>query len=291
MIRFSKSKLNTFISCPEKYRLGYELGIRSGKASKTLVEGSCIHHLVESGLVFSQDIEDVLDHASRSFWAEHPFDRCAYQDETEYMAAQAVCLLQSQDFIEQLGPLQVRNIELKVESPLIDPITLEEDPSVSLIGYIDLVLNDSDGNPYLIDLKTVARSPREGMARIALELSMYAYLHTAPFDEPRFTTIPVGLIYLIRTKQPKVHWDESRRSLQHFVELHSICKKIAEYIEHQHFWRNPGMHCSYCDYSSLCYGENAIAVELFGEEGLERYHADQANRIETLFTDVMAVNF
>jgi len=291
MIRFSKSKLNTFIACPEKYRIGYELGIRSSKTSKTLVEGSCIHHLVESGLLHRQNIEDVLDHSSRSFWAEHPFERCAYQDETEYMAAQALCLLQSQDFLEQLGPLQVRNIELQVESQLINPITIEVDHSISLIGYIDLVLNDSDGAPYLIDLKTVARSPREGMAKIALELSMYSYLYSAPFDEPRFPNIPVGLVYLIRTKQPKVHWDESSRSLHHFVELHRICKKIAEYIEQQHFWRNPGMHCSYCDYGSLCYGEHAIAIELFDEESLERYRVDQANSVESLSTDTMAVNF
>ena len=32
MIRFSKSKLNTFLTCPEKYRLYYELGIRATKA-------------------------------------------------------------------------------------------------------------------------------------------------------------------------------------------------------------------------------------------------------------------
>ena len=47
MIRFSKSKLNTFWSCPEKYYLFNELGLRSPKSSPTLVEGSCIHHLVE----------------------------------------------------------------------------------------------------------------------------------------------------------------------------------------------------------------------------------------------------
>jgi len=70
MIKFSKSKLNTFLACSEKYRLHYELGIRSPKTSNSLVEGSCIHHLIETGIVYRDHIEDVLDIVRGEFWTK-----------------------------------------------------------------------------------------------------------------------------------------------------------------------------------------------------------------------------
>ncbi len=51
--------------------------------------------------------------------------------------------------------------------------------------------------------------PPERMSRVALEMSLYAYLYTQPFDSMEFSHYPVALVYLIRTKEPKVHWDES----------------------------------------------------------------------------------
>lgn len=291
MLRFSKSKLNTFLACSEKYRLHYELGIRSPKTSKTLVEGSCIHHLVESGLMYGQYLDDILEQASHSFWGETPFDRCDYETEEEYLSAQQTCLVQSRSFLEQLGPLQARDIELHLESRLIHPITGESDQDIGLIGYIDLVINDQQGNPWLIDLKTVGRKPREGMSRIALELSMYAYLYSLPFEGISFPQVPVALVYLVRTKEPYVIWDESRRSLPDFMELHRICRKVAEDIRREHFFKNPGMHCSWCDFSSLCYAEPEKAVEVFGEDMWTLYLLDQENREENVLTAASAVNF
>ena len=291
MIRFSKSKLNTFIACPEKYYLHYELGVRATKTSRTLVEGSCIHHLVESGLMFRNNMSDVLQQASRNFWNDHPRERCDYEDDVDYLAAQDLCLRQSIAFLEQLGPLQTISVELHLESNLINPITLEEDFSISLIGYIDLVIRDLDGNPWLIDLKTVKKSPREGMSKVALELSMYSYLYSVPFNDINIPAIPVALIYLIRTKTPQVKWDESRRSLGHYVDLHATCKSVADLIQQGHFWRNPGLHCSYCDMSSLCYGEDAVAIEVFGEEGLESYRANQSRRDTINLEDLEEVAF
>lgn len=291
MIRFSKSKLNTFLSCPEKYRLGYEMGLRPLKTSKTLVEGSCIHHLVESGLLYGQQIEDMLEQASRSFWSEHPLERCDYESETQYRAAQALCLDQARTFLEELGPLPVSRVELQLEAPLVHPISFEEDPEISLIGYIDLVLRDSEGQAFLIDLKTVGRTPREGMARVALELTMYAYLHGFPEEQYVFPSVPVALVYLIRTKMPKVVWDESRRSLPHFMDLYRICKKVAADIQNQEFFRNPGMHCGYCDYRTLCFEEAEGAIATFGEERWELYRIEQDSRQEQVFIEAAASNF
>ena len=289
MIRFSKSKLNTFLSCSEKYRLGYELGLKPLKASRSLVEGSCIHHLVESGLLYRHSIEDILEHASQAFWQEHPLDRCDYENETQYRAAQALCLDQSRSFLAELGPLPVTHVEQQLEAPLVHPLTLdaphelEHAGEITLIGYLDLVLRSADGTPMLVDLKTVARTPQEGMSRVALELTMYAYLYGFPDSgELSFPSLDVALIYLIRTKMPKVHWDESRRSLPQYLDLYRICVKVAEDIKNRQFFRNPGMQCGYCDYRSLCFEEAEAAVGIFGEERWQDYQHDLAIRQELL---------
>ena len=290
MIRFSKSKLNTYLACPMKYYLHYELGMRALKTSTTLVEGSAIHHLVESGLVYGRYITDALEEASRSFWQERPFERCAYETEEEYLAAQELCLRQSRIFLDELGPLPARSMELELESCLIHPLTRQINEEISLIGYLDLLLVAQDGTPYLVDLKTVSRSPRDRMAHVALELSMYGYLYAQPFVEMDFTRISVALIYLIRTKQPKVHWDESTRSLPHFVEIFDICEKVADLIDQRCFWKNPGMHCSWCDQQSLCYADETSAIATFGEDKWQLFLLDQANREENLLMG-QVVNF
>lgn len=281
MIRFSKSKLNTYLVCPRKYYLHYELGMRSLKTSKTLVEGSAIHHMVESGLVYRQ-ITDVVEEASRNFWEEHPFERCCYESEEEYQAAQELCLAQSKTFLEELGPLPARSMELEFRCQLMHPITGEIRDDISLIGYMDLLLLGEDGSPCLVDLKTVGRSPREGMSRVALEMSLYAYLYAEPFEVMEFSRYSVALVYLIRTKQPKVHWDESTRSLPHFVEIFNICEQVASSIERGCFWQNPGMHCSWCDQQSLCYLDESAAIDTFGEEAWNLYLLDHSSREESL---------
>ena len=291
MITFSKSKLNTYITCPEKYFLHYELRLRSQKTSKTLVEGSAIHRLVEEGLLYGDTLPGHLEEISRLFWENHPFERCAYNTEDEYRAAQELCLWQSRQFLELLGAIPTSRTELEMRSELIHPITGEIREDIRLLGYLDLVLQREDGTPVLADLKTVGRAPREGMSRVALEMTFYAYLYAQPMEEVMFEQYPVVLIYLIRTKQPKIHWDESVRSLPNFVELCEICMKVAENIEHGCFWKNPGMHCSWCDMACLCYADEAEALSTFGLDQWQRYRLDLERREQDLTSLSRVVNF
>ena len=291
MIKFSKSKLNTYISCGEKYRIHYELGIRARKTSNTLVEGSCIHHLVETGIAYGDQISDVLEHASIHFWEGHPFDRCAYDTEESYVLAQALCLGQSREFLDLLGPQQSQGIELHIERPLVHPLTGEDHSEIVLNGFIDLVLVGEDGRPIIVDLKTVARRPQEGMSRLALELSMYAYLMEENLPVQEITRTNVALVYLIRTKLPQLHWDSSFRTLHHLLDLYATCRKVADDINQAIYYRNPGMHCGYCDSKSLCYHLPEQAVLIFGEENWQRYIDDMLTREQGLPNVALAANF
>ncbi|WP_243357976.1 PD-(D/E)XK nuclease family protein [Fundidesulfovibrio terrae] len=281
MLTLSKTRINTYLGCSEKYRLHYELGLRPLKRAKSLVEGSAIHHQVQCGLLYRDSPPvDVLEHASRSFWEENTIELCDYTDEGEYLKAQARCLAESKAFLEQLGPLPVSQVELKLSSPLIHPITLVEHPEINQLGYIDLLIHtDTKGSFCIADLKTAAKTPHEGLGRLAMELTFYAYLYSQPFTpETSQTNSPVALIHLVRTKEPKVIWDEGRRSLPDFLELYRLCRKVAADIKAGHFWPCPGVHCGWCEYESLCFMHDEKAVQTFGERHWLLYHQDLKER-------------
>lgn len=283
MITLSKSRINTYLGCSEKYRLHYELGLRPLRRAKSLVEGSAIHHLVQCGLLYRDSPPvDVLEHASESFWSENPIELCNYENECDYELVQHKCLSDSMHFLDQLGPLPVSQVELKLESPLAHPITLAEHPEINLLGYIDLLIHTNNRGSFCIaDLKTAAKTPRDGLGRLAMELTFYAYLHSQPFSHVSTPPIvPVALIHLVRTKEPKTIWDEGRRSLPDFLNLYRLCRKVAADIKAGHFWPCPGVHCGWCEYESLCFMHNEKAVQTFGERHWLLYHQDLKERRE-----------
>jgi ATP-dependent helicase/DNAse subunit B len=268
VLTLSKSKLNSYIQCPEKYRISYDLEIRPLKADPALVEGSCLHHLVESALLYQKhlELESILTLASERFWESAPIETCDYLTVENYYLAQRQCLEEARQFLTQVGELECISMEQHIAVPLIDPITMEQVPDINLQGYVDLIDRVAD-RERIIDIKTSSRKPKEGMAAIALELTLYAYLNT--FNE--FADSPVAYLNLIRTKEPKVSWDESQRTVDEYVELVGICKNLAANILERRFWRNPGTHCSWCDYQSLCYRDYDLAKEKFGQLSLDCY--------------------
>lgn len=283
MITLSKTRINTYLGCSEKYRLHYELGLRPLRRAKSLVEGSAIHHLVQCGLLYRDSPPvDVLEQASTCFWSENPIELCNYEKESDYELAQNKCLSDSMHFLDQLGPLPVSEVELKLDSPLIHPITLAEHPEINLLGYIDLLIDTNHKGSFCVaDLKTAAKTPRDGLGRLAMELTFYAYLFNQPFTpETSFTDIPVALIHLVRTKEPKVIWDEGRRSLPDFLELYRLCRKVAADIKANHFWPCPGVACNWCEYESLCFVRDEKAIQTFGERHWLLYHQDLKERRE-----------
>lgn len=258
----SKSRLNTFIQCPERYRLSYELGIRPLKSSPPLVEGSALHHLVETALITQGSTDDpaLLESASAVFWNDHPFEQCDYPDHASHEEAQARCITEAKAFLTDIGPMETQRTEYHLEVPVIDPRTGGEIPGVSLQGYMDL-LDVVDDQLRVIDIKTTARKPMDNMGNLALELTLYAYL--LAFPNVGSANLPVALLYLVRTKEPKVIWQKGTRSAEHFSELVDIVRSVSAAIKQGLFWKNIGQHCSWCDYAPFCFKDEAKALERF----------------------------
>jgi len=283
VLTLSKSKLNSYIQCPEKYRLSYDLEIRPLKSDPALVEGSCLHHLVESALVYGKHLEldSILNLASERYWESAPIEACDYLTVENYYLAQKQCFNEARQFLTLIGDLEALSMEQHIAVPLTDPITMEQVPEINLQGYVDLI--DVVGDcQRIIDIKTSNRKPNKGMSAISLELTMYAYLNSYP----KFADSPVAYLNLIRTKEPKISWDENQRSVDDYVELVSICKNIAANILERRFWKNPGTHCSWCDYQTLCYRDYDQAEKKFGQLSLDCYLMAKDGKVVILNEEV-----
>jgi hypothetical protein len=283
MITLSKSRINSYISCPEKYRLRYQMEIKPLKTSTSMVEGSCLHYLLQCGLMYGKHIhvDDVLELSSEKFWEENPFEICDYLTYENYQMAQNKCLSEAKIFLDQIGELDVVVVEKYLTEPLIDPITKEEINDINLNGYVDLidVLNDQNR---IIDIKTLSKRPQDGAANVALELTLYSYLNSYPdFDET-----PVGYLNLVRTKEPKVIWDESSRTKQNYIELINLCRFVADNISNQKFYRNIGFSCGICNFKSLCWNDEKTALETFGSNLFQYYQMERELYQTTYYEEV-----
>jgi len=258
-----------YISCPEKFRLRYGLRLKPLLSDPSLVEGRAIHHLAESGLMFRDTIEDVLPVASMRFWESTPFESCGYETIEDYQHAQALCLSQSQRFLELIGPMEILAVEKDIQVPLTHPFTGEVWDHITIRGILDLVVETESG-PAVIDIKTMARTPSMPMAAISSELALYAYTLAYP-DYWETKPVEVAFLNLIRTKEPKITYDKAIKGLDEFEALVTTCHQVAEAIKLSHFWKNPGMQCAWCSYKSLCHGDKQTAIKTLGEYAWEFY--------------------
>ena len=172
----SKSRLNTYCQCPEKYRLTYVENIRSERTPVALVEGSALHHIVEKSLVYGKNIPDIAKVSSAEFWAGILWETTEYPDANAYKKAQESILAEASEFLQKIGTLNTYQMETYFEHPLVNPMTEEIDETILLRGYADIIDSPAKDVTRIIDIKTSAKSPNMEQANRALELTVYAYL-------------------------------------------------------------------------------------------------------------------
>lgn len=253
----SKTRLNTYCLCPEKYRLTYVEKIVPEKKAKSLIEGSALHHIVENCLVYGKAVPNMAEEASREYWTKIAVQETEYQDEQGFAQAQEKILGEARNFLEQIGSLNTWQMEAYFEHPLVDPLTGEVDESIILRGFADIIDQPKPEQTRIIDIKTSAKTPNPEQANRALELTVYAYLMACEFGFQ--IEAPVSLLYLVRSKEPKVMWLNSLRGKSDFVKLHDSIQRIASAIRQSLFWKNQGINCQWCEHQQICFGNSLAA--------------------------------
>lgn len=132
-------------------------------------------------------------------------------------------------------------VEVEVECSLGEGIP-------PLYGIIDLVRPGGR----IVDYKSAARSPDEGMAvqQHATQLACYALLYRGATGEKESG---FELHHLIKTKVPKVVVSTyGPMSAAMESELYFLIDDYLDGIAREAFVPSPGQHCAWCDYRDLC---------------------------------------
>lgn len=222
-----------------------------------MIEGSAIHHIVENCLVYGRTISDMPEAASSEYWSSVEYSQTAYEDEEAFANAQGKILAEAKGFLSKIGELNTWQMESYFEHPLTNPLTGEVNEAILLRGYADIIDQPEKDKIRIIDIKTSAKSPNMEQANRALELTVYAYLMGCQMGF--HLEVPVSLLYLVRSREPKVLWLNASRSLPDFVQLYETIQNISHAISQGLFWKNQGLQCSWCQYQEICFAKSMAA--------------------------------
>ncbi len=256
-LMLSKSRLNAFCQCPEKYRLTYVEKIVYDKTPVALIEGSALHHIVENVLVYGRNIPSIAKVSSDEYWSGIDWKTTEYPNRDACKLAQDKILSEAVEFISKIGDVHTYQMETKFEHTLVNPATGECDESIVLTGYADIIDSPEKDVMRIVDIKTSGKSPNMEQANRAFELTVYAYLMACQFGF--HIEVPVSLLYLVRSKDKKVLWLNSERSMDDYVMAYETIQNVAHAIRHNLYWKNQGLHCSWCDHQELCFAKRNAA--------------------------------
>ncbi len=138
----------------------------------------------------------------------------------------------------------VRNVEVAMEAPLVDPES-GENFGLPLLGVVDLIVAEEDG-PLIADFKTSSRSSPPFEVTHEIQLSCYAYLFRETSGE---TEAGLEIRSLIKTKRPKIeHHRYGARQPRHFRRLFAVLREYLDALHSGRFNFRPGWACGMCEY-------------------------------------------
>lgn len=250
----SATRLNTWLSCPLKFKLKYIDQVPSA-TTEALRLGKAVHAGLEwfyrnrqAGTMVSSD--EVARRMERD-WALEPVEptNAALRASTDLaLRQQAIGLVRT--YLKQLPtaeppPLAV---EFAAEASLVDPIS-GENLGIPLVGILDLVLPDAAG-PIIADFKTTSKGGAPLEIAHEIQLSCYAYLLRSTSSAPESG---LEIRNLVKTKVPQVHFHRyAARSEQHFTRLFGVIRAYLDDLEAKRFVFRPGFGCAMCEVRQTC---------------------------------------
>jgi CRISPR/Cas system-associated exonuclease Cas4 (RecB family) len=266
-MKISKSSLMSFITCPQKYFLGYEVKLKPIRTSSDLLVGRSTHHLISSHFAGNMQNETCdLDRVLEEFWSPFNLENTDFMNEWELESSKRESLQFARLFMRETT-LEPSEVEYRFALPVIDLESGEVLEDVDLVGIIDLI-DRPDGAMRAVEIKTKTRKPDDFAARTSIELTCYAYWLRF-LEDHASEGIQVSYVNIIKNKKPYIHWQHQERRIEDFIDLFHVVRTVTRNIMDQRFYPNPGIHCSWCDYRVLCARDAEGVKEKFGSKALE----------------------
>jgi putative RecB family exonuclease len=243
----SYSQLNTYLTCPLRYKLHYVEQIPSAFTSAGLVFGSAMHEAV--GAFYHQHllgdslrVDQMLD-VYREAWQNGDESEIRFfnGDDKDSLREKAQQMLEAfhSAFDPSISVLGVEEFfEFQIEG--LPPFC----------GYIDLIEQSAGGVITIADLKTAARKPNNESAHQNLQLTAYS----VGVEALGFTseTVNLRLDVLTKTKEPQMVRLETTRTEDERDRFIKLAQHVWNAIEREAFFPKQDWACKQCAWSDPC---------------------------------------
>lgn len=242
-MRLSYSSLESYKTCPLKYRFQYVDRIKEPK-SKEQVFGTLIHSVlryIHTPATVQPSLEEALNVFSQN-WEDD-----LYPDEREKQAAFSQGVEIIRRYYERNDPNEATVVDL--ESRFALEIGGQDDGGHVIAGIIDRIDAKPDGGFEIIDYKTAKKMPPQERVDNDLQLSIYlkAFLSRYPEEAKRLDRITVSLYYLRHGVKLS-----STRTKEQLDSLDEKFLEVIREIEAEKFDPVLGPLCDYCGYQKMC---------------------------------------
>jgi RecB family exonuclease len=271
-LRLSFSRVDTYRTCPLKFRFGYVDKLPSAP-SPHLSWGSSIHAALEawwdSKLPAAPPVE-VLLQGLFDGWDDSGF---ADMDRTEKLQWYA----HAQDVLrrhhERYAPTYVPAVATE------EWFAIDLGDDIEVVGSIDHVARTADGGIAIVDWKTNRKAKPAKYVKGSLQLAIYALAARELWgQDPEW----VALDFVV----PGVRVTVPREEIDTEAALRTI-RDVAGRIRAEAFGPTPTKLCGWCDYRSLCPafegdGPDVAGLALVELETLQRRRARDESRMAEL---------
>ena len=249
MTVYSHSRLSTFEQCPYKYKLQYIDKVETEIAqSIEAFLGSCVHKVLEKlyrDLKYQKQnfLEDLIKYL-HEIWVKDWEDSILIVKE-DYGPDNYLKMAEKfiTDYYNRYHPFdQGRTIAL--EDRIL--ISLDSEDAYKLQGYIDRLVERSDGFYEIHDYKTNSRLPLPKYIESDRQLALYMIGVKNNYPDAR----GVKLIWHFLAFDKEI---DSTRSDEELEELKKETIKLIDRIEsEERFEPNPSFLCDWCEYKPVC---------------------------------------
>ncbi len=256
LLHLSKSQLTTYLQCSQRYQYQYVLSVPWEVMPAPLLFGRAMHRAVafyyqrkQAGLdVTCEDLEALFHHAWDHEKGDLPLRGMRGATE-EMLRAQGQELLRC--FTAQVTPWRIDAVEKPFVVDLVDPDTGVILP-VKLVGVIDLLESDDEGNVIVSELKTSARKYTEQQGENQLDGAVYGYA----MQQLGVSTTPEQVLIrfdvLVKTKAPQFEQYYFTKDTTDFRKFLRLATKVVRAIDLDVFLPHEGWYCATCPFQKRC---------------------------------------
>src|SRR3989442_8893069 len=256
LLRISKSHIQTYLICPRKFYFQYVVALPWEFVPASLPFGTSLHEAVAffySGFKngMKPEIEFVISVFERT-WDEETKDRPIgfALSSKDSMRGLGIALLRQ--FYEAIQPRNIEAIELPFSVPLYDPDGGKKLEYV-LVGKIDLIESDEEGNLIIAELKTSSKRYADSQGENQLDGLIYAYaMHKLGFRTTGVETL-IRYDVLVKTKSPAFQQIYFNKTPQDYGRLARWIQEVLQAIDRESFFPNFGWACQNCQFRSRCW--------------------------------------